>query len=67
VNVVKRQSGFLLVGGRDYCDDCVPRNGCSCCWDEETQEYELDEQGRHKPCVDFMYDEKGILYFCGGP
>ena len=37
-----------------YCDEHVPRNGCSCNVGDYG-ELMKDEQGRDLPCVDWMY------------
>lgn len=39
-----------------YCDDHVPRRGCSCNLDEDGVEL-LGEDGRRLPCVDWMHFE----------
>lgn len=43
----------------NYCDEHVPREGCSCNLNEAGEFYK-DERGRDLPCVDYMYFEEGI-------
>lgn len=45
---------YVPIGGREYCDNCVPR-GCSCNTDPDTGEEELDEKGRRYPCCEFEH------------
>jgi len=51
---------FYPSGIRHYCDGCVPREGCSCYYNEELEAYDKDELGRDYPCVDYMYFEDGV-------
>ena len=41
-----------------YCDNCVSR-GCSCNIIPDTEEEEIDDQGRFLPCCEYDHNENG--------